>query len=208
PEFLSGINYSVDPCDDFEGFACTGARQPASLATRRRHFSDPWLVQFDDAAQYLQDVLVKFDFKDEEPRSADYNFMRSFYKKCKPEVTGTNISWVVERIRVVLREIGLVRWPMLEVDDSLNLFDVLQKTFLHLGITGLFTLRVRRDLMFGHPGHAMPYSIHIGPPKLYLPEEFLLLREENEARGAYWYFWGDHQTAVLSEQDVSAGTNS
>ncbi|XP_075539901.1 neprilysin-11-like [Dermacentor variabilis] len=148
-EFLSGINYSVDPCYDFESFACTGARQSPNLATRRRHFSNPWLAQFDNAAKYLQ------------------------------EVADTNTTKVVERIRAVLRRIGLPWWPMLEVEDHLNLFDVLRESFLHLGITGLFELRVRRDLQFGQPGHTRPYSFHIGPPKLYLPEEFLLLRKED-----------------------------
>ncbi|KAH7984793.1 hypothetical protein HPB49_025734 [Dermacentor silvarum] len=177
-EFLSGINYSVDPCYDFESFACTGARQSPNLATSRRHFSNPWLAQFDNAARYLQDVLVKFDFKDEGPRTPDYNFLRKFYKKCKPEVTGTNTISVVERIRAVLRRIGLPRWPMLEVEDQLNLFDLLRESFLNLGIAGLFELRVRRDLQFGQPGHTRPYSFHIGPPKLYLPKEFLLRKEE------------------------------
>ncbi|XP_077508730.1 uncharacterized protein LOC144120181 [Amblyomma americanum] len=161
-EYLSTINYSVDPCQDFQSFACGGSPGDTwDMDVSRRHFTDRWLAEVDSASKVLQGIFAKFDSKDGQPHDPDYQFMRGFYSKCKEELLHPNETLAVEGIRAVLRRVGLARWPMLEVDEHLNIFDVLRESFLHLGFAGLFTLRVRRDLMHGQRGHDRPYTFHV-----------------------------------------------
>ncbi|KAH9382024.1 hypothetical protein HPB48_011254 [Haemaphysalis longicornis] len=161
-EHLGRINFSIDPCEDFQAFACNHM-ETAHSPGEEREGRNLWLAHLEGAAQLIQDAL-----KGNEPgeevvslSSPDIEFLRSLYTKCQNELLNPNMRSAVNVIRDVMKKIGLPRWPMLEVEDNLNLFHLLRESFQLLGITGVFNLRVQRDLNFNQLTHTSPYSIHV-----------------------------------------------
>ncbi|XP_077534787.1 uncharacterized protein LOC144146733 [Haemaphysalis longicornis] len=129
-EHLCRINFSIDPCEDFQAFACNHM-ETAHSPGEEREGRNLWLAHLEGAAQLIQELL------------------------------NPNMRSAVNVIRDVMKKIGLPRWPMLEVEDNLNLFHLLRESFQLLGITGVFDLRVQRDLNFKQLTHTSPYSIHL-----------------------------------------------
>ncbi|XP_040079729.1 uncharacterized protein LOC115317410 [Ixodes scapularis] len=81
------------------------------------------------------------------------------------EITEPNLTVTTREINAVLRKVGIVRWPMLEVIDNPNISNILYESFSLFGLSGLFSLTLET-----YPGHqrlalGRTYGFKIGPPE-------------------------------------------
>ncbi|EEC18155.1 hypothetical protein IscW_ISCW023737 [Ixodes scapularis] len=81
------------------------------------------------------------------------------------EITEPNLTATTREINAVLRKVGIVRWPMLEVIDNPNISNILYESFSLFGLSGLFSLTLET-----YPGHqrlalGRAYGFKIGPPE-------------------------------------------
>ncbi|CAN8015407.1 unnamed protein product, partial [Ixodes persulcatus] len=94
----------------------------------------------------------------------EHGFLEKFYSKCKKEITEPNLTATAREINAVLRKVGIVRWPMLEVIDNPNISNILYESFSLFGLSGLFSLTLETYPAHQHLALGRVYGFKIGPP--------------------------------------------
>uniref|UniRef100_A0A1W7RA39 Neprilysin n=1 Tax=Hadrurus spadix TaxID=141984 RepID=A0A1W7RA39_9SCOR len=169
-QLLASINDSINPCNDFYSYVCSGWQKANPIPETMESYSI-FNILDEKITNDLKNVLPNSTFEPGDVRDKT----KIFYKSCLDNDTRENRG--VEGLKKILRDLG--GWPLLgdKLNESYVWLDALAYAITELSTSPIITLGVEADAK-----NTTRYIIHLDQARLGIGRTELLYKNINDSR--------------------------
>ncbi|XP_064460572.1 uncharacterized protein LOC135370701 isoform X2 [Ornithodoros turicata] len=169
------VNITVEPCDSFPNYVCDAARTTFPLSVLQ-YSGGRWKNALRSAQHEIASFMEAYDegsnITEETYAMPGQDVLRGFYNVCHQELNNQQQAQSIHEIVDILESVLIVKWPMLEIFESVNIFKTVENLHMSYGVDVIVSISVQRNVM--KTRNIQPYIIHVGPPEFLLPQWALL----------------------------------
>lgn len=137
-QLLSSINTSIDPCDDFYSYVCSGWKKSNPIPSTESKW-DSFNIVEERVRSQLSDILQRMNYSE----SVIENNVMNLYKGCMNEERREKIG--VEPLKIIAQRLG--GWPLLgdELNQTYHWEEAIAWSIRELGSNIIFSVQIHAD---------------------------------------------------------------